>query len=58
MTDVIDSPADAPPEEKKKLQQTVDIKDVGPCKKHIKVTVHRADIDAYIAANRPPAAAS
>src|SRR6266404_991970 len=37
---------DAPPaEEKKKLKQTVDIKDVGPCKKHIKVTVGRADID-------------
>jgi trigger factor len=47
MADVIDTPlADAPPEEKKKIQQTVDIRDVGPCKKHIKVTVHRADIDA------------
>lgn len=38
---------DAPPaEEKKKIKQTVDIKDVGPCKKHIKVTVLREDIDA------------
>jgi trigger factor len=37
---------DAPAtEEKKKLKQTVDIKDIGPCKKHIKVTVERADID-------------
>src|SRR5262245_2372130 len=37
---------DAPPaEEKKKIKQTVDIKDVGPCKKHIKVTVGRDDID-------------
>src|SRR5262245_36829641 len=32
-------------EEKKKLKQTVDISDVGPCRKHIKVTVDRADID-------------
>jgi trigger factor len=38
---------DAPPaEEKKKIKQTVDIKDIGPCKKHIKVTVLREDIDA------------
>jgi trigger factor len=28
-----------------KLHQTVEIKDVGPCKKHIKVTVERKDID-------------
>ena len=28
-----------------KLQQTVDIRDIGPCKKHIKVTVAREDID-------------
>lgn len=28
-----------------KLQQTVDIRDVGPCKKHITVTVDRKDID-------------
>ena len=42
-----DANPDAPPaEEKKKIKQTVDIKDVGPCKKHIKVTVGRDDIDA------------
>ena len=29
-----------------KLRQAVEIKDVGPCKKHIKVTVERQDIDA------------
>src|ERR1017187_2369945 len=34
-----------PAEEKKKIKQTVDIKDIGPCKKHIKVTVKGADID-------------
>jgi trigger factor len=28
-----------------KLKQTVDVSDVGPCKKHIKVTVDRGDID-------------
>ncbi len=32
---------------KKKLAQTVDIRDVGPCKKHIKVTVERGDIDRH-----------
>lgn len=31
--------------EPKKLHQQVEIKDVGPCKKHIKVTVERGDID-------------
>jgi trigger factor len=29
-----------------KLTQTVEIKDAGPCKKHIRVAVSRADIDA------------
>jgi len=29
-----------------KLPQTVEIRDVGPCKKHVKVTVDRAAIDA------------
>ncbi len=28
-----------------KLQQTVEIRDVGPCKKHVKVTVDRGEID-------------
>jgi trigger factor len=32
----------------KKLRQTVDIKDIGPCKKHIKVTVERDDIDELL----------
>jgi trigger factor len=46
-TDTPDTPdaatavADAPV----KLAQTVEIKDVGPCKKHIKVTVERKQID-------------
>lgn len=35
-------------EPKKKLKQTVEIKDVGPCKKHIKVSVDRADVDDSI----------
>lgn len=32
-------------EEKPKLKQSVEMKDIGPCKKHIKVTIDRADID-------------
>ena len=34
--------------QRKKLTQTVDIRDVGPCKKHIKVTVAREDIDGRL----------
>ena len=33
---------------KEKLNQTVDIKDAGPCKKHIKVTIDRGDIDRRV----------
>src|SRR5436190_20359706 len=39
-----DAPADAPAAGK--LKQHVDIKDAGPCKKHIRVSVDRDDIDA------------
>src|SRR5438105_5068957 len=35
----------ADPDAPVKLDQEVEIKDVGPCKKHIKVTVERAQID-------------
>jgi trigger factor len=35
-------------EEKKKIKQSVDIKDVGPCKKHITVSVDRAGIDEIL----------
>ncbi len=35
----------APDAMDKKLPQTVEIKDAGPCKKHVKVTVDRAAID-------------
>ncbi len=31
-----------------KLNQTVEMRDIGPCKKHIKVTVDRKDIDARL----------
>lgn len=37
---------ETPADEIKKLQQTVEMRDVGPCKKHIKVTVEREDVDA------------
>ena len=33
------------PEQMQKLEQKVEIKDVGPCKKHVKVTVDRGGID-------------
>jgi trigger factor len=39
------APDAATEEAGKKLHQQVEIKDIGPCKKHIKVTVDRADID-------------
>jgi trigger factor len=32
-------------EKSEKLHQTVEMRDIGPCKKHIKVTVERGDID-------------
>src|SRR5262245_7929553 len=35
-------------EEPKKLHQVVEMRDVGPCKKHIKVTVERGDIDGLL----------
>jgi trigger factor len=34
---------------KVKLQQTVDVRDIGPCKKHIRVSVSREDIDSRFA---------
>src|SRR5713226_8349208 len=39
------SPPTEGAEEKQKLAQAVDIRDIGPCKKHIKVSIDRADID-------------
>jgi trigger factor len=35
-------------EKPKKLKQTVEMRDVGPCKKHIKVTVDRDDINGRL----------
>ena len=37
--------AEAPPADDGKLKQTVEISDVGPCKKHVKITVDRDAID-------------
>jgi trigger factor len=39
------APEEGAEEAPAKLHQTVEVKDVGPCKKHIKVTVDRGDID-------------
>jgi trigger factor len=36
-----------PEEEKKKLDQAVDIQDSGPCKKHLKVTIPRTILDDH-----------
>lgn len=47
-TATAEAPAETPPEDgdkPAKLKQAVDFRDVGPCKKHIKVTVERSDID-------------
>jgi trigger factor len=52
-TTAVTEPVDEAPEEEAeegeekplKLHQTVDMRDIGPCKKHIKVTVDRDDID-------------
>src|SRR6516225_2500471 len=38
--------AETTPAEPEKLDQQVEINDAGPCKKHIKVTVSRKDIDS------------
>ena len=46
-TDVETAPEESK-KEKEKLQQTVDIRDVGPCRKHIKVTISRATIDQQL----------
>jgi trigger factor len=35
-------------EEPQKLHQTVETRDIGPCKKHIKVTIERDDIDRLL----------
>jgi trigger factor len=35
-------------EEAPKLHQSVEMRDIGPCKKHIKVTVDRADVDRLL----------
>lgn len=44
-TDATESAATAVADQPIKLKQTVEIKDVGPCKKHVKVTVEREQID-------------
>lgn len=44
LPEIAEIPADAAPEADQ-LDQTVEVTDVGPCKKHIKVTVERKAID-------------
>jgi trigger factor len=52
-TATAETPPEAPAEEAKaeepaKLHQAVEMRDVGPCKKHIKVTIDRADINSRL----------
>src|SRR5262249_36152926 len=44
-TAVAEPTAESTDEKKDKIEQTVDISDIGPCRKHIRVTVARKDID-------------
>ncbi|WP_010588229.1 trigger factor [Schlesneria paludicola] len=44
---VSDAVAEADSEQKYKLSLKVDIENVGPCRKHVRVTVPRADIDHF-----------
>jgi trigger factor len=49
--ETLEAAADEPQkgeEEPTKLKQTVDMRDIGPCKKHIKVTIDRDDIDRLL----------
>jgi trigger factor len=42
------APEQGEEEKEEKLNQTVDISDIGPCKKHIRVAVNRGDIDKLL----------
>ena len=46
-TAVVDAGAEADAEQKYKLSLKVDIETVGPCRKHVRVTVPRMDIDHF-----------
>ena len=46
-TPVADSIPEADSEQKYKLSLKVDIENVGPCRKHVRVTVPRLDIDHF-----------
>src|SRR6516225_4108099 len=49
MTESPEADQSAETEDKpQKLHQTVEMKDIGPCKKHIKVTIDHADIDSRL----------
>lgn len=45
VTEPAEQAAEGTEEEKLVLQQSVEVQDAGPCKKHVKVTVQRAEID-------------
>jgi trigger factor len=43
----VDSAGETPPPEQERLELTVDIKDAGPCRKHLKVCVPRHEISRH-----------
>jgi trigger factor len=43
-----ETPSDEKEEKPKKLNQAVEMRDTGPCRKHIKVTIDRADIESRL----------
>jgi trigger factor len=45
MTEPAGAGGDAEDDEQVRVQQSVEIRDVGPCKKHVKVTIDRGEID-------------
>src|SRR5215831_3955655 len=48
ITEPVDEAPSEETEQAEKLSQTVEMRDVGPCKKHVKVTVDRSSIDALM----------
>jgi trigger factor len=48
VTEDLSEDADQAEDQGEKLSQTVEMQDVGPCKKHVKVTVERSSIEALM----------
>jgi trigger factor len=48
VTEELSEDADQAEDQEEKLSQTVEMQDIGPCKKHVKVTVDRSSIDTLM----------